>query len=786
MPTPFICQKCAARIAKSTIYLPRSHQISSHTKGALVKRLFHADIPPPSSEQGGSPEFSQHPHDNGVLEGSRDSDSTSSTFSSPVTVSQEQGNGNSNIAVRWNAVRYIRDKLQPAADTRKLKEKILAVMGSYEHLDHDLRHLYRLSAPEARHAVGQLERLRLDSLDISVAARQLDKYLIWKKDFSAALRNIVNSVHWDLSSMADLGHNELTSMRMAWQRLDQRMREERWPQMILSALGSEPRTFPAFIQSTFDPSWCPSYVVEDMLYLLHRRHQLTPSKFTKRRDDMKSKVGAIGLFILDNCPPGYLVLEQTALLLISSSLSISKLSEFLKFLQNIDHPLNANTLLQFASRFAKGFDTKLQAVDILHFLTGVPGFDLNTPSAASVCTSLLGLNENEPLPDNDAAPDVFFKFLLEKGFQPNILQLSALMRNFCIRGHIDTAWEIFRLMIQYGLQPDHYVYSILFNGAKKNSDSALTERLFYMISSRSAWSPVLVNDFLDLLYRENEWQVEQRRRQRKKLNNAWRPMLQLYAKFYDLAPLQRLTSFPLENLLQLPAVRPNFVTNSVRLADSVVPLPADKLMQPDGITICLMLGAHMRSLLSAEYAYRYYIHFLSLVKQKNPAVLSLLAERGTMVHDIFIRTLVQFRTTIHFAVKQLWNMINDAAREKEERGYNLHYHRPSVHTWTIIINGYKNHRNARSAVNIFKMMTSIGQVEPTLATWNALIQVYARARNVNAAVRAVVALEKAGLQPNDRTIKAFDAFPRYMRDQAIKKLGAIRKASDTVSPDPTP
>ncbi|TGJ88640.1 hypothetical protein E0Z10_g86 [Xylaria hypoxylon] len=803
MPTPFICRKCTARLAKSAFRSLRPNKSPLHTRIIPAERPSHVVVPP--AQHG--PKSSQSRHPSVILtengdggDGGDGGDNGSTTPLHTTTSSQGQYGEVGEIATRWKGEirKFIPKRTAatkqlaslPANNARELKAKILGAWGDYILFHGDLVSLYGLSHQEARHAGGQLERLLRGHLETKeVAARRLDQYLAWKKDFSAALRNVVaaSSVQGDNSSTSDsksekASHeSEPASMRTAWQRLDRERRERLWPQMVLSAAVSEPHTLPTLIQSTFDPSWCPSYVAEDMLYLLFRRRQLVLQKGDQGNCGQVQEIEAIATFILDRCPPRYLDLEQTVLHSTFSPLSTSELVRRYELLKTLEHPLHANTLLHLASRFAKGSDTKLYAVDIFRILTSMRGFNLNTPAAASVCTTLLTLNEHELLPDQKAAPDLLFEFLLKRGFRPNTLGLSALMRNFCIRGHLDTAWKIFDLMLQYGLEPDRYVYSILLNGSKQNLDSASFESIFNIITSRNAWSPVLVNDFLSLLFRENESQLERRRRQRKKVNNAWRPMLELYAKLYDVAPLQKFTLFPLENMVDTWSLQPKHLTPSTRLAESLMPQPDNRLMQPDTITLSLMIGAHMRSLLTPKYAIRYYVHFFNLVDRKDPTALSLLANHGTLMFDIFLRTLMQFRETTGFAIKEVLKRINAAKREKAQYGHNRHHHPPSVHTWTIVLNGFKNHNDVRGVIGILDMMTNIGGVQPTLPTWNALIQAFARTRNVSGAVKAVWSLEKAGLQPDNRTIEAFNMLPRNLKEQAIAQLEEVRKAPEIFS-----
>ncbi|KAI0100131.1 hypothetical protein GGR51DRAFT_533183 [Nemania sp. FL0031] len=770
MPTPFICRECTARLARQAYGLLRPERRLLHTRVIPPPLPPHDAIPLVQRSRRREPDASQPEHPNATFSPSGGWDAESGEAMRP---------GNGKV---WKFIPRTRPSvvqlgmLAPSNNRRELQAKILAAYGEYRIVHEDLVRVYGLSHSEARHAVGQLERLLWGRLGMDTAASRLDRYLAWKKDISAILRS-ATSVSYVQEGSSGIGDNisetpshesETASMRAAWQRLDRDMRELHWPQMVLSALDSESHVLSALIQSTFDPSWCPSYIVEDLLYVLARRHRLALQKGDQSSyDQIQQDIESIATFVLNKSPPRYLALEQTVLHMLLSPMPATELSRPFQLLRVIEHPVHANTLLHLASCFAKTSDTKPQAMEILRILTDTPGFDINTPAAASVCTSLLTLDEKQPLPDDQAAPDILFEFLIKRGLRPNLLVLSALMRNFCIRGHLDTAWKVFDLMLQYGLEPDQHVYSILLNGSKHNPGDAFLEQIFGIITSRNAWSPVLVNDYLDLLFRENELQIERRRRQRKKANNAWRPMLQLFAKFYDLAPLQKFTLFPLGNLVEAQGVKPKYSTLTTRMAESLTPQPDTQLKQPDSIVLCLMIGAHMRSLLTPKYAVRYYYHFSKLVNKKDPAALSLLVNHGSLVYDIFIRTLMQFRSTIGFAIQIV---------EKMVWGRNSHHHPPSVHTWTILINGLKNHNDAHSVVAVLGMMTRIGKIQPTLPTWNAFIQALAQARSVSGVVKALWSLEKAGLHPNDRTIHAFSKLPRPLRDKAIDQLEEMRKA----------
>ncbi|KAI1499860.1 hypothetical protein F5X99DRAFT_388477 [Biscogniauxia marginata] len=777
IPIPFICRECISRLSQSSTRQLKPKSCQMHTQ------IIPISGPPPSrllEEQ-----EQKRKQEKQRLRASN-TKSQKPQKSSSIVRSRAPWDGN----VR-KFVPKERDDIeslagQPQAKTAfTFKRKILRSLGDYRFILNDLVYIYGLSHQEARHAVSQIERLLWGQKYHEQGVR-IDIYHLWKRDFARLLQTIDNTPtpaeenpeETSINIWSSLERQDPATLKMAWERLDRDKRQRTWPQMILSALGSNPGILPAFIRISFDPSWCPNYVVEDMLYFLSRTADTLQDSHERRRE-----VSELALSIINNCPPRYLNLGQILLPNIASSMSNSDLVEFYQHLKNIEHPLHPNTLLHFASQLAKSSEHKMHAAQIIDTLTNITGFDINSPAAASVCTSLLTLDEKPPYPEGNAAPDELFRILLERGFRPNLLGLSALMRNFSVRGHFDTAWKIFELIIEHGFEPDDHVYSILLNGAKLQRDPASVQRMVHIITVRNTWSVFLVNDTLDLIYREYDSHPERRRRQRKKVYNAWPPMLQHYTKFYDLAPLQKLTLFPLENLIISTSAPPKYSTAITQMIAALMPRPDVLLMQPESYTLILMMGAHMRSIMGPKALLRYYRYFLGLLKKDDPIAVKLVENHKTLIYDIFLRALMQFKNAVQFSLSLVRNMLRRATWEKKKLGKNTRHHPPSIYTWTILLNGFRNHNYVPGALNVLDIMVSRGNVEPNLVTWNALIRAFARTGNVGGAIKAMRCLEEAGFQSDDHTVDAFNTFPRHLRDRTVKLLEASRKNVSVSAPE---
>ncbi|OTA87024.1 hypothetical protein M434DRAFT_399675 [Hypoxylon sp. CO27-5] len=781
MSTPFICRQCIARLTQSQVKPFKSKRFRFHTQAVStselqstwafpeeqwrepsveydVTRHVEPQLPPPHSLQ-----VSQGPRDESVVERKHQWDGRLKGFTP---------RRRPDVA---KAARELR-----VTNSQELKRKILQCLGDYELVREDLMRMYGLSRQEARHAVNQLERLLWGRYSKVEAAERLDLFHIWKKHFNELL-HLAQSSHFttrpdtDSTGTDDETHptkQDIATVRDVWFRLSQERREALWPQVIVSAFRSNPSTLLSLIQATFQASWCPNYAVEDLVYFLFRALDNTQDDGGRRQ-----QVIELMFFLLENSPPRYLVLEQMTIKKAISWLPTSRVVELYETLRRIEAPLHPNTMLQFASRLARESKYKVQAADVIHSLSKRPGFDINSPAAASVCTTLLTLKEEDGLPEDHAAPDELFKMLLDAGFRPNLLSLTALMRNFCIRGRVEIAWSIFDLLLERGNEPDGYVLSTLLNGSKRSLDVKSFQRTVDLIESRKGWSPQLVNDLLDFIYQENELQAVPGRRQRKSMSaKAWRMMVQVYAKFFDLAPLQKLTLFPLENLLAPGSNKeaPAHLKQLNQVLAALPPRPDALLMKPDSVTLGVMLMAHFRSINSPERLRAYYHHIMKLLHKDDRTVVSLVKDRGTWIHDIFLREFMQFRQTLETGVRMVQNMHDRAKREKKERGENILHPPPSVHTYTILMNGLKNHRHTRGVITALYTMIKEG-IKPNIVTWNTVIGTLPREGYLEDTVRVMRYLEHIGLESNDHTVRAVTRLSKYRKKRIASLLKRQKK-----------
>ncbi|KAI1762205.1 hypothetical protein GGR53DRAFT_502589 [Hypoxylon sp. FL1150] len=770
MSTPYICHRCVARLTRFTSKPPK-HSFQFHTQTAVapISRSQSVWVPEEQRQRLGIDD--DFPTSNGA----------NRPRPPPVANTQKaQYNARAKVYPRWDGqlIKFVPRRRPlgidglPVEGSRDMKRKVLGSFGDYKVIYGDLKAFYGLSHQETRHTIVQLGRLLWGRDALEEAAMRLDLYHDWKSNFKGLLKDLKSPTEESVDFGTSSDERILKDM---WQRLDQQKRESLWPQMILSILRTNPGTLPSFLQSTFQSSWCPSYILEDSLYILFQSFGEKNISHTKQQQLLE-----LVMFLLENSPPRYMCLEQMIIQKLVSWLSTAQVLELYEALKTVEHPLHWNTLLHFASRFAQDAVYKVEAAQILHSLRSSRGFDINSPAAASVCTTLLNLKAEDRVPSDEAAPDELFKMLLDAGFHPNLLGLSALMRNFCVRGRVEVAWNIFNLLIQRGIQPDVQVFSILLSGAKHALDIESLQRIVNVINASNSWSPYLVNDLLGFIYQSNEFHNKSgklsRTHRKRNCEVAWRLMVQIYTKFFRLTPLQKLTLYPLENLLVTDAKKqlPTHLSQVNRSTATLAPLPDRLLMRPDSTTLTLMFKAHLRSMRNPRPLKVYYHHFINLLRKGDRTVVNLVKDRGNMIYNIFLRDFLQFNATVKDGLQIVREAILATHRQS-----NTNAHQPpppSVHTYTILMSGLRNSRHPQGVITALNTMIKEG-ITPNITTWNVVIGTLLKENYVWEAVKVMQHLEQVGLQANDRTVQEITSisYPKRKRVASlVEKLGEKR------------
>lgn len=241
-------------------------------------------------------------------------------------------------------------------------------------------------------------------------------------------------------------------------------------------------------------------------------------------------------------------------------------------------------------------------------------------------------------------------------------------------------------------------------------------------------------------------------------------------------------------------------------------------LDPGYDTITIMILGYINSLSNPHSILDFYLHFKRLVDCGDADAVRLVQKGGTRIYDYVLKALLQWEDNLGTSVGLVNDMLklsgespveeqatsasssrplsstsapaadvssglmtdalgleklsllldvsttelatDDAAQFKDaelvspEIIRSFRHPAPSVHTWSILINGLMFHREADKAERIMDIMKEHG-VEPSIVPWNTLLAGYANAQNVRKTAKTLQRLEAAGYEGDDWTFKAW-------------------------------
>ena len=615
--------------------------------------------------------------------------------------------------------------------------------------------------------------------------RARKKLRIWKKNFS----NICAATHAGSPPPAGglpsdlkwlLTHDGAEAMKEAWQSRSKAKREASWIHVMAGALRYVPDKAHLVLEATLDDKqleMSPFYVVNDSINLLAQRTRLELSGVNK--EELLQNLCELILLVLRKMPDEYLSLRQNTLYLILSQAKPMKAAELYEALKTHGHPLHSYTLLQFGRSLAQDVDYKPVALDILRELATSSSVDINSPHGAALCTSILSLTEEDALKDLKPSPAELFEMLLRLGLKPNLITYTTIIRNLCLNKELNVAWEVFSTMKQHQIEPDIHVYSILLNGAKLSDDFESISRVLSLASAQGVGTSILWNDVLHTIFLLYVQEARTRRLKRPWRLPAFQPMLRAYAKLFQIEPLQSLIQSDLAAHLQREGEESGEMegTASWRVTSKALALikhlpsrePKDRL-PPESDTLGLMLLGYIGGFEKAYNIIAFYSRFRGQLKNGDPAVTRFVNEKGTLLHNIIIKAVVEWPGMLRVALDVVSDMIKDSVAASSARsrtdasasaGWRTHgeavasrHPPPCSYTWNILLNGFMHHRHHQQGERILTMMREHG-IEPDEVTWNTLIAGYARAQMAGPTVGALQRLERAGFRAGEYTMRGF-------------------------------
>lgn len=430
------------------------------------------------------------------------------------------------------------------------------------------------------------------------------------------------------------------------------------PDKLHMVLESMLRTYSPELRSTLN-----FYVVEDTLELLAQRlgrmeednekqtfaqtlaHLiLTTLATTRKKDDFQFSQATL-YHILRNIPKNAMLSLYKRLTKLSCNL----------------HPF---TQLHVARELARTASTKSVSADIVRHNASLGLIDINSPAAASVCTSILSFTKDdlETLDEQSATPADFFRQFHSVGLIPNVLTYNTIIRSLCLKKDLKTALDVFQVMQNHGVQPDDFTWSILINGCKTCQSFELMVDFAIRACHQNIRDPVIWNDILHGAYVAvvNMPKTELRGKQR---NNAIRIMNEIYSRIFDVEPVKPFVTGRHAELGQV-LMHQGWIPDVLQpLPEQIPPLPPLEVLKPGSDTLSVMILGLVRCLPMPYDVVVFYSQFRDMLRQGHPAAELLVRERGTFVHDIVLRNLIKWRGTLRVALDIIRDMTRDIGKE---------------------------------------------------------------------------------------------------------------------------
>ncbi|KAK1836208.1 hypothetical protein QBC39DRAFT_248385 [Podospora conica] len=663
--------------------------------------------------------------------------------------------------------------------------------------------------------------------DLAAAKR---RFWAWKEEFHKIWQSLTmfglasphfgGVVHDDKNLLRPLlACSNPDEMRLQWLTNDPARRKRAWTRLMLNTLRFAPSRAHEFFEATFDENEVPFYAMPDVFNFLVRAYRLLPPALKKEVEavegtdgfERRLKAGAhlprLVLHVLRNSTPGVFRFTQDQLYAAAATATTNELLHLYKEIKRHDQQSGGRTLgfwtkQQFSYRFSKHASYKTVAMEILRDLVVNHKLDLSRPHGAALCTSILHYDEETAKePEHRATRSRLFEQLLDLGLRPNQITFTAIIRNMFFAKDTDRAWQLFDYMTSLGIEPDDQLYSILIQGSKLNGDFEAIARTANLLASKRLPNPTIWNDVIHCIYHAYVQAFMESGHLSPRLLSAFPTMFQVYCKYFDPEPLKRVLSLYNPNFFFPDAGEPPetaemahgyWLPRVPRFVESLQPLEEHERLQPDHLTLAMMMCGYVKSLKTPRELIIFYSTFRQRLKAGDETAGRIVAH-GSEVHDAVLMAITRCRGMLPVALDILNDMLDSHTSgplanspEPLQPGAPkpIPHPRPSAHTWAALIKGLGLAKQPNRAEDALRTMQGQGDT-PDNVHWNTVAAGYARAQDIEGVISALRRRAAAGFPPDEYTLKAFgylrspgDAYEKMEDMVAARERALEREQAD--------
>lgn len=601
----------------------------------------------------------------------------------------------------------------------------------------------------------------------------------------------------DVSSLLAEGGEEAVKGRKA-------MAEDRWPEIMMNILAQRPEDGLDFLVATCVGPLSHRLHYSDVIDHLIKYYMGTTvdpkTDLATFRDDFDHLFDSI-MTLLQKYKDSEVGISDFALSRLFRHASFEQADALYSALLARGKRMGINTRFSVAEALGRRGATDI-AIRILESLHG-DRVSFKLPHVESVCATVLRGSQRDP--GQKIGEGEAFERLLKLGIQPRINFYNILAHNAIESGDHETAWKVYDMLIENGIEPSPFTYSLLLNDAKWRGDHEALNYITEVVKERDVRNEYMASDIIHAT-----WLMDEQRRRALRVRApvakmervAFHKVMFLYKQYFEVGPFLDFAPDVFKVL------RPDYKGFS----QEVDPQHGKK-MHPDVVTLNLMINIAIKC--RADRVWSLYERWKELLEQGHPDFVRV-AKSGTAVMDAFIKKLGEHPKTLPLcmhvmtdmlAAQETWSPdggnVTDPELVAEKRtlkhanrnlttgkvdlpslqpvsaAQKLPFAKPSVKTWTVLLQAFMEQGQPKAARRVLDMMTARGVV-PDQVTWEQLVLGHANMKDEEATVDAMVKAGNAGFSIDGSVLDRMGGpvMQRGIMEQVIRRVQGTAKAKD--------
>lgn len=599
----------------------------------------------------------------------------------------------------------------------------------------------------------------------------------------------------DVSSLLAEGGEDAVKGRKA-------IAEDRWPEIMLNILAERPEDGLDFLVATCVGPLSHRHHYSDVIDHLTKYYMGTTvdpkTDLATFKDDFDHLFDSI-MALLRKYKDSEVAISDFALSRLFRHASFEQGDALYNAVLTRGKRMGINTRLTVAETIGRRGATDI-AIRILESLHS-DRVSFKSPHVESVCATVLRGSQRDP--GQKIGEGEAFERLLKLGIQPRINFYNILAHNAIESGDHETAWKVYDMLIENGIEPSPLTYSLLLNDAKWRGDSEALNYITEIVKEKDVRNEYIASDIIHAT-----WLMDEQRRRALRVRApvakmervAFHKVMFLYKQYFEVGPL----------LDFAPDVFKVLHSDYRGFSQEVDPQHGKK-MHPDIVTLNLMINIAIKC--KADRVWSLYERWKELLEQGHPDFVRV-AKAGTTVMDAFIKKLGEHPKTLPLcmhvmtdmlAAQETWapegGVVTDPELVAEKRTLKhanrnlttgrvdlpplqpvsatkkLPFAKPSVKTWTVLLQAFMEQGQPKAARRVLDMMTTRGVV-PDQVTWEQLVLGHANMKDEEATVDAMVKAGNAGFSIDGSMLDRMGgpAMQRGIMEQVIRRVQGTAKA----------